>query len=232
MKSSKPNAPDRRRREKGRLEGLLKEIHDKLLAVYGPQRCQLDHVDPLQLLVATILSAQCTDRMVNSVTPALFKRYKDASAFAEAKPEELEGLIRKCGYYRAKAKHIVEACAVIEAEHRGEVPRDIESLVALPGVGRKTANVVLSDAFEVPGMPVDTHVKRLLNLIGAVGTQDPEKIEAQVCAALPSRLWGQFSHLLIAHGRARCVARRPDCARCEIAGLCQFALKKGLSKCR
>lgn len=201
------------------------------MAAYGPQKCQLDHAEPLQLLVATILSAQCTDRMVNSVTPALFKRYRSAAEFAAAKPQELEGLIRKCGYFRAKAKHIIEACAMIESQFGGEVPSDIESLTSLPGVGRKTANVVLSDAFNAPGMPIDTHAIRILNLLGAVKTEDPVKIEAQACAALAPERWGQFSHLLIAHGRARCVARRPDCPNCEIAELCLFA-SKGKKECR
>lgn len=212
----------------------LKAIHDRLLAVYGPQRCRLDHQDPLQLLVATILSAQCTDAMVNSVTPALFKRHASAADFAAAKPAELEALIRKCGYFRAKARHIIGACAMIVDEFGGQVPRDIESLTRLPGVGRKTANVVLSDAFGVPGLPVDTHVKRLLNLIGAVDSDDPEKIEAQACAVLPPELWGQFSHLLIAHGRARCMARRPDCPNCEISDLCRYGqdVLKGKCKCR
>ena len=229
MRSSKPKTSSSKPSQG--IGDLLKSVHDRLLAVYGPQKCQLAHRDPLQLLIATILSAQCTDLMVNSVTPDLFKRYGSVAGFAAAKPAELEAAIRKCGYFRAKARHIIEACQMLEDEFGGQVPRDIESLTRLPGVGRKTANVVLSDAFDVPGLPVDTHVKRLLNLIGIVKTEDPGKIEAQVCAKLPKELWGQFSHLLIAHGRARCIARRPDCPHCEISSLCQYALK-GKAKCR
>lgn len=201
-------------------------LHDALLAVYGPQDCRLSHANPLQLLVATILSAQCTDVMVNSVTPALFKRFRDVKDFASASPEELEPMIRKCGYFRAKAKHIIGACEILLKDFRGRVPDDMERLTSLPGVGRKTANVVLSDAFGLPGFPVDTHVKRLLNLIGAVSSSDPERIETEVCASLPTELWGQFSHLLIAHGRAHCVARRPDCVHCEILKLCRFGSKR------
>jgi endonuclease III len=206
--------------------GRFQRLHDELLKVYGPQDCRLTHANPLQLLVATILSAQCTDAMVNSVTPELFKLYPDVKSFAGAVPGELELMIRKCGYFRAKARHIVEACEMILKDFGGKVPDDIERLTLLPGVGRKTANVVLSDAFGVPGFPVDTHVKRLLNLIGAVASDAPERIEAEVCALLPSKFWGQFSHLLIAHGRARCVARRPDCGHCEILKLCRHGSKR------
>ncbi len=228
MKSSRPKTKPGEKRE---TRPWLNALHDALLKVYGPQGCRLDHANPLQLLIATILSAQCTDKMVNSITPELFKRHPDAASFAAAKQPELEALIRKCGYFRAKAKHIIEACAKIRDGHGGSVPDEMDELTKLPGVGRKTANVVLSDAFGKPGFPVDTHVKRLLNLIGLVSTEDPERIEALVCAALAPSKWGQFSHLLIAHGRARCPARRPDCANCEIAALCEFPLKSR-KKCR
>ncbi len=218
-----------KRAEKSKRRKLL-AIHRALLLRYGPQACRLDHASPLQLLVATILSAQCTDAMVNSITPELFKRHPDAESFAKAKPSELEALVRKCGYFRAKSAHIIGACQRIVSEFGGQVPSTMDELCSLPGVGRKTANVVLGDAFKVPGFPVDTHVKRLLNLIGVVSTGDPEKIEAQVTSGLPSGLWTELSHLLIAHGRARCPARRPDCPHCEILEECSYGSKR-MAKC-
>jgi len=216
------------RRANKSIKAKLLEIHRKLLRKYGPQSCRLEHSDPLQLLVATILSAQCTDAMVNSITPALFRRHPDAASFASASQSELEALVRKCGYFRAKSSHIIEACEKIVNEFGGQVPSTMEELTSLPGVGRKTANVVLGDAFGKPGFPVDTHVKRLLNLIGVVKSEDPEKIEQAVISELPPELWTEFSHLLIAHGRARCPARRPDCARCEIVELCAYGAERAL----
>ena len=196
-------------------------VYDALLAVHGPQQCFLVHNSALQLLVATILSAQCTDKTVNLVTADLFRKYPDAASFAKAVPAELEKDIHRCGYYRAKAAHIIGACARICSEFNGEVPDNMENLTTLPGVGRKTANVVLGDFFQVPGFPVDTHVIRLSNRIGLCRTKDPVKIEESLCGRILPANWAQFSHLLIIHGRRRCAARKPDCANCEIASLCK-----------
>lgn len=209
------------------LASKISRIYDILLDTYGEQKCFLEHQDPFQLLVATILSAQCTDKKVNSVTPALFQRYSTPQEFAEAEPEELESLIRVCGFYHAKAKNIIGASRRIVQDFNGRMPDNMEDLVSLPGVGRKTANVVLGDAFGVPGLPVDTHVIRLSNLLGLVHTEDAEKIESILCANLAPEKWAQFSHLLILHGRVRCPARRPDCLNCELAELCDYGKALG-----
>ena len=200
---------------------LAKQVYDKLLSVYGPQKCFLEHMTPFQLLVATILSAQCTDKRVNMVTRDLFKRWPDAEAFAHCGREELEQAIFTCGFYRAKADHILKAAKAIVEQFHGELPDTMEGLLKLPGVGRKTANVVLGDAFDKPGFPVDTHVRRLSALIGLSGSSDPEVIESDICAVMPPETWAQFSHLLIVHGRTRCPANRPDCPGCELAKLCR-----------
>ena len=202
---------------------LAKQVYDKLLSVYGPQKCFLEHMTPFQLLVATILSAQCTDKRVNMVTRNLFKRWPDAESFASCRREELEQAIFTCGFYRAKAAHIQEAARALVEQFHGELPNTMEGLLRLPGVGRKTANVVLGDALGQPGFPVDTHVKRLSGLIGLSDSADPEVIESGICAAMPPETWAQFSHLLIVHGRTRCPANRPDCSACEIASLCRRA---------
>lgn len=201
------------------------EVYQILLSAHGPQQCFLNHNSALQLLVATILSAQCTDKTVNMVTDGLFRKYPDAEAFANAQPAELEKEIHRCGYYRAKASHIIGACSRICSDFNGEVPDNMESLTTLPGVGRKTANVVLGDYFQIPGFPVDTHVIRLSNRIGLCRTKDPVKIERSLCSKTPPENWAQFSHLLIIHGRLRCSARKPDCSNCEIASLCK---KRGI----
>lgn len=206
-----------------------KQVYDKLLSVYGPQKCFLEHMTPFQLLVATILSAQCTDKRVNMVTRELFQRWPDAESFASCGREELERAIFTCGFYRAKADHILKAAKAIVEKFHGELPGDMEGLLQLPGVGRKTANVVLGDALGQPGFPVDTHVRRLAGLIGLSGSSDPEAIESDVCAVMPPETWAQFSHLLIVHGRTRCPANRPGCAECEIADLCRHA-KSGKEK--
>ena len=198
-----------------------KRIYDKLLSVYGPQKCFLEHMTPFQLLVATILSAQCTDKRVNMVTRELFKRWPDAASFASCGREELEQAIFTCGFYRAKAAHIQEASKAIVEQFHGELPDTMEGLLRLPGVGRKTANVVLGDALDQPGFPVDTHVRRLSGLTGLSDSADPEVIESDICAVMPSETWAQFSHLLIVHGRTRCPANRPDCSGCELARLCR-----------
>ena len=197
------------------------QLYDKLLSVYGPQKCFLEHMTPFQLLVATILSAQCTDKRVNMVTRELFKRWPDAAAFASCGREEHEQAIFTCGCYRAKAAHIQEAAKAIVEQFHGELPDTMEGLLRLPGVGRKTANVVLGDALGQPGFPVDTHVRRLSALTGLSDSADPEVIESDICAVMPPETWAQFSHLLIVHGRTRCPANRPDCPGCEIASLCR-----------
>ncbi len=199
---------------------LAKQVYDKLLSVYGPQKCFLEHMTPFQLLVATILSAQCTDKRVNMVTRELFKRWPDAVAFASCGRDELEQAIFTCGFYHAKAGHIIEASKAIVEQFHGEIPDTMEGLLKLPGVGRKTANVVLGDAMGKPGFPVDTHVRRLSGLIGLSKSADPAVIESDICAVMPPETWAQFSHLLIVHGRTRCPANRPDCPGCELARLC------------
>ena len=199
---------------------LAKQVYDKLLSVYGPQKCFLEHMTPFQLLVATILSAQCTDKRVNMVTRELFKRWPDAASFATCGRDELEQAIFTCGFYHAKAGHIIEAAKAIVDQFHGEIPDTMEGLLKLPGVGRKTANVVLGDAMGKPGFPVDTHVRRLAGLIGLSDSSDPVVIESDICSVMPPETWAQFSHLLIVHGRTRCPANRPDCPGCELARLC------------
>jgi endonuclease-3 len=195
-------------------------VIDGLRAEYPEARTALDFGTPLQLLIATILSAQCTDERVNMVTPGLFRRYPDAAAFAAADRAELETQIRSTGFFRNKAKAILSCCADIVARHGGEVPRTLEELTALHGVGRKTANVVLGNAFAIPGMVVDTHVTRLSNRLGLVQGGDAVKIEFALMAIVPREHWIQFSHWLILHGRRICVARKPRCSVCPIAAHC------------
>lgn len=198
----------------------IRSVQKILLSVYGPQKCFLDHGTPFQLLCAVILSAQCTDKKVNMVTPALFQRYPDAVAMCRADMTELERLLHPCGFYHAKAKYLRDMALMLVTEFNGEVPLTMEELTRLPGVGRKTANVVLGDALGIPGLPVDTHVLRLSARTGMSRHTDPVKVEADLCSALAPELWADFSHLLIVHGRTRCPARRPDCENCEISGLC------------
>ena len=215
------------------LKRKLSEMYDILLKTYGPQKCFLSHETPFQLLVATILSAQCTDKMVNRVTAPLFERYATPDDFAALDAGQLEKMIHSCGYYRAKAKNIIAASRAIVERFHSEIPGTMEELTTLPGVGRKTANVVLADAFGVPGLPVDTHVRRIMNLAGIVKTEDPEKIEAVLTAHLDPAKWGEFSHLVILHGRTRCPSGRPDCANCEIRTLCARGAKLPAGKsCR
>ena len=204
----------------------LAEIDRRLLAAHGPQKCFLVHETPFQLLVATILSAQCTDKMVNKVTAELFKNHSRPEDFASLEPAELEKMIHSCGYYRAKAKNIVNASRVLVEQFNSEMPSTMEELTSLPGVGRKTANVVLADSFGVPGLPVDTHVTRLSNLLGLTRSSDPVKIESELCSGLKPERWGEFSHLLIVHGRTVCPANRPKCGECVLADLCRHARKK------
>ena len=191
---------------------------------YPEAHCELNFGDPLQLLVATILSAQCTDKRVNLVTPALFQRCRNAREYAEIGQAELEALIQSTGFFRSKSTSIRSCCADLVAKHGGEVPRTMEALTALRGVGRKTANVVLGNAFGInEGGVVETHVARLSQRLGLSKETDPVKIEADLVKLLPRPRWGIFSHWLIWHGRRRCTARNPDCAGCEVRSLCPSA---------
>jgi len=201
-------------------------IINALKEVYPDAHCELDFSNPLQLLIATILSAQCTDKRVNMVTPALFKTYRTARDFAEATQEEIEKAVQSTGFYRNKAKSIRAACADIESKHGGKVPQTMDDLTALAGVGRKTANVVLGNAFgKNEGVVVDTHVSRLSQRLGLTQQTTPEKIELDLMKLVPRENWTDFSHWLIWHGRRRCTARKPDCAGCEIQDLCPSAYK-------
>ena len=195
-------------------------ILDALAKLYPDAHCALEHQTPLQLLIATILSAQCTDVRVNMVTPALFERYKTAQDFADADPKDLERMIASTGFFRNKAKNIIACCKAIVAEHGGEVPNTLEELVKLPGVGRKTANVVLGDSFGVPGITVDTHVGRLSRRLGLTVQEDPVKVEFDLMEVIPKPDWTPFSHRLIFHGRRVCFARKPNCAGCILNSFC------------
>lgn len=198
----------------------VRRILDVLTGLYPDAECALRHESPLQLLIATILSAQCTDARVNLVTPALFARYRTAQDFATARPQELERLIASTGFFRMKAKNIRASCQAIVERHAGEVPRTMEELVQLPGVGRKTANVVLGDAFGVPGITVDTHVGRLSRRLALTVHGDPVKVEFDLMAVVPQAEWTTFSHRLILHGRKVCFARKPNCGECALRKLC------------
>ena len=197
-----------------------------LRATYPDAHCELNHQGAFQLLVATILSAQCTDVRVNMVTPALFKKYPDANHLAAAKQEDVEDLIRSTGFFRNKAKNLIAAAKSLVQKHDGEVPKDLETLTHLPGVGRKTANVVLGNAYGIEaGIVVDTHVARLSKRLGLTKHTDPVKIERDLMKVVPQESWTLWSHLLIWHGRRRCSARKPDCPHCELESLCPSAGK-------
>ena len=191
-----------------------------LKELFPEAHCELIYNNPFQLLVATILSAQCTDKQVNKVTPALFTEYPDAESMSEAPIEKIEELIHSTGFYKNKAKNIKSmACALVK-EHNGNVPDNMESLVKLPGVGRKTANVVLGNAFKVPGMVVDTHVKRISNRYGLTKNSDPEKIEQDLMKIFPKERWTELSHQLVLFGRYFCMAKKPNCNECKIFAYC------------
>jgi endonuclease-3 len=199
----------------------LKKIIAALDRTYPEAHCELDHVDPLQLLVATILSAQCTDKRVNIVTRELFKKYRSAADYANAPLAELEQAVKTTGFFRNKAKNIQACCRKLLEHYGGQVPRTMEELTQLDGVGRKTANVVLGNAFGINvGVVVDTHVARLSQRLGLTKQKTPEKIETELMALVPQKQWALFSHWLIWHGRRRCDARKPDCEGCEIKRLC------------
>jgi endonuclease III len=204
------------------------KIISMLERVYPDAHCELNFSNPLQLLVATILSAQCTDKRVNLVTAELFKKYRSANDFADAPLAEIEEAIKSTGFFRNKAKNIQACCRALVEKFGGEVPRTMDELHALAGVGRKTANVVLGNAFDINvGVVVDTHVTRLSNRLGLAKGADAVKLEQELMKLVPQDDWARFSHWLIWHGRRRCDARKPDCANCEIQNLCpQIGVKK------
>jgi endonuclease-3 len=197
------------------------QIYALLSEEYPAAECELDFESPFQLAVATILSAQTTDETVNTVTPALFRRYPDAARLAAAGQEDVEQIIHKTGFFRNKAKNIIGFARAVVAEHGGEVPRSMAELFELPGVGRKTANVILGNAFGIDeGIVVDTHVRRLSQRLGFTSSDTPEKIEEELMALYPRERWTMLSHLLIWHGRRVCEARRPRCEVCVVSHLC------------
>lgn len=209
-----------RESKKARAERAAR-VYDHLAEEYPGAKCALDYRSPFELAVATILSAQCTDVRVNMVTPALFRRYPDARALAGAKQEELEELIRSTGFFRNKARSLVRMATAVEEDHGGELPRTMRELAALPGVGRKTANVILGNAFGIDeGVVVDTHVKRLSGRLGFTSETNPDKIERDLTALFPQNQWTMLAHLLIYHGRKVCPARRPRCNECAISHAC------------
>jgi len=191
-----------------------------LKKTYPDAHCELDFTNPLELLVATILSAQCTDRRVNLITPSLFKKYPNAPAFAAANRDELEAIIAPTGFFRNKATSIIGMAQKVCAEHSGEIPGRLEDLVKLPGVGRKTANVVLGNAFDVPGITVDTHFGRLVRRFGWTTLEDPEKVEAAIMDIFKPKDWTMLSHVVVWHGRRICHSRKPACGACPLAKIC------------
>ena len=208
-------------------------VFDLLRERYPDARCALDHENAYQLIVATILSAQCTDARVNVITPALFRRFPNPSALAEASTDELENLIRSTGFYRSKTKNLIGMARAVVDRHEGEIPRVLADLVKLPGVGRKTANVVLGNAFGIDeGVVVDTHVGRLARRLRLSGEVDPVKVERDLTGLFPRDRWTLLSHLLIFHGRSICMARRPRCEICPVSSLCPsaFSPAKGPKK--
>ena len=203
------------------LKQQAKRVTQALLKTYPGATCALNHANPFQLAIATILSAQCTDERVNIVTKDLFKKYKTPRAFADADPEELEQDIKSTGFFRNKAKSIRGFAQAIANEHAGKIPQDLDALVKLPGVGRKTANVILGTGFGLPtGVVVDTHVQRLSQRLGLTKHDDPVKIEQDLMQLLPEKDWIQFSHAMIWHGRQICIARKPKCSECPMQTFC------------
>lgn len=210
--------------DRGRdLDAILRILRE----LYPDADCTLTPRDPFQLLVSAILAAQCTDARVNLVTPDLFRRYPDISAFAEADRTELEAAIRSCGFFRTKARAIQESARRILLAHDGQVPGDMAALLALPGVGRKIANLLLGDAFGVPGVVVDTHAGRISRLLGLTDHTDPARIEQDLRRLLPESEWTSFGHRLVAHGRALCIARRPRCGVCPLRPHCRTGRSPG-----
>ena len=200
----------------------VNKILDKLETIYPDAQCELEYTTAFELLIATILSAQCTDVRVNIVTRELFKKYNTAEDFAKLSEEEIMGEIRTCGLYKSKAKKIKEASQMICSNYNGKVPDTLEELIKLPGVGRKTADVVLSNAFNKDAIAVDTHVFRVANRIGIVHTKTPEKTEFALMEAIPKHRWSHSHHVLIFHGRRCCIARNPKCSECPFTNRCKY----------
>ncbi len=199
------------------------EVNRRLAQEYPDARCALDYESPLQLLIATVLSAQCTDERVNSVTPELFARYPEAADYAAAQRSDLERILRPLGFQRAKAGHLLGIGEKLVADFQGEVPRTVKELTSLPGVGRKTALVVLGNAFGIPGLTVDTHFGRLMQRLGLTGESTPVKIERDIAKLVPEEEWTVFSHRVIFHGRQVCHARTPECDACVLWDMCPAA---------
>jgi endonuclease III len=219
--------PSKKEQEKNlQSSGMRKKVAailSLLDELYPAATCSLDFADPLQLLVATVLSAQCTDERVNLVTPGLFRKYPTARDYALAPLEELESDIRSTGFYHNKAKSIKAACLILDEQFGGHVPHDLDTLVQLPGIGRKTANVILGNAYQIPGVVVDTHVGRVAQRLGLTGQKDPDKIEQDLMALIPRERWIVFSHQLIQHGRRLCQARKPKTEMCPLRPYCDYA---------
>lgn len=199
-----------------------REIFARLKSLHHDATIELNYSNPLELLIATILSAQCTDVKVNEVTAVLFKRFRTAEEYLSEPVEAIEEIVRPTGFFRQKAKNVRAAIQIIQEQHGGEVPRSMELLTKLPGVGRKTANVVLGNAFSLPGLPVDTHVRRLSQRLGLTKHDDPVDIEHDLCELIEPAEWCLFSHTLIFHGRRICAARKPACDRCPLTDLCNY----------
>lgn len=199
------------------------KVFDK---IYSDADCTLDYKDPLQLLISTQLAAQCTDARVNIVAQSLYQKYKNVYDFANADLNELEQDIKPTGFYHNKARNIKDACRMIIDKFDGKVPDNLEDLLTLPGVGRKTANLVLGDIYGIPGIVIDTHAKRLSNRIGLSFNEDPKKIEFDLMEVVPKENWSKFCHQLVYHGRAVCKARKPECAKCEIRKYCDYGGKE------
>ena len=220
-----PKKPARKKKLRGAaLKAQALEILARLKREYPDAHCELDFSSPLQLLIATILSAQCTDKRVNMVTPELFTRYPSAESLAEANPEALEDVIRSTGFFRNKTKSLLGMSAAVTERHAGNVPQTMDELTKLPGVGRKTANVVLGNAFGInEGIVVDTHVGRLSVRLGLTDQTDPVKVEQALMPLFPREDWTLISHLLIFHGRRVCIARAPRCGECVLVDVCPSA---------
>jgi len=219
------------RESKAVLTERAAQILDILETTHPEAKCALDYRNPFELVAATILSAQCTDERVNQVTPALFRRYPDAKKMAGAKPEDLEAIIRPTGFFRSKSKSLLGCATALTERHGGQVPRTMDEMTALPGVGRKTASVVLGHAYDIAeGIAVDTHVTRLSGLLGLSEHTDPVKIERDLMAKFPRKHWTNISHLLILHGRRVCIARRPKCAACILNDICPSAFSPEAAK--
>jgi len=204
--------------EKDRVNIIIRMLEDE----YGQAECTLDYVNPLHLMIATQLAAQCTDARVNMVTPALYARYSTAEDFMNADKDVLEGLIKSTGFFRNKAKNIIACCTMLVEEYNSEVPRNMEDLLRLPGVGRKTANLVLGDAFGIPGIVIDTHAGRIARRVGFTTETDPTKVEKDLMEIISEDKWIILGHWFVAHGRAVCNSRKPKCESCTLAPFCEY----------